>query len=106
MRGGELDPIVLRADAGRYREIYGNCGISVFALRGVALAELAQQAPLVRFEHLTLIQVSLLGALGFRLEATGRNPYHYTISFDDLSAGVIALAGCEHEVVPNPYHEL
>lgn len=105
VRGGELDAVVLRADAIRYHEIYGTYGISVFSLRGIILAELAQQTPLVRFRRLTLVQVSRLTALGFRLEPTGRNPYHYTVGFDDLIAGVGSLAGCEHEVVANPYHE-
>ena len=105
VRGGELDPVVLRTVALRYQEIYGTYGISVFALRGVALEELAQQTPLVRFGRLTLIQVSRLTNFGFRLEPTGRSPYHYTVGFDDLAAGVGSLAGCEHEVVANPYHE-
>lgn len=52
VRGGELDTVVLRADAARYHEIYGTYGISVFALRDIILAELAQQTPLVRFGRL------------------------------------------------------
>jgi hypothetical protein len=105
VRGGDLDPVVLRADAVRYRKIYGAYGIRVFALRGVVLAELAQQTPLVRFERLTLIRVSRLAALGFRLESTGRNRYHYTVGFDDLVADVGSLVDCEDEVVANPYHD-
>jgi hypothetical protein len=49
VRGGELDPEVLRADAQRYHEVYGIYGISVFAVRGLPLDEIAQQVPLVRF---------------------------------------------------------
>lgn len=48
VRGGELDPALLRADALRYHSVYGSYGISVFAVRGATLEELAQQAPLVR----------------------------------------------------------
>ena len=43
VRGGELDAETLRADAVRYFTVYGCYGISVFALRGLSLDELAQQ---------------------------------------------------------------
>jgi hypothetical protein len=33
VRGGELDPDVIRADARRYHDMYGTYGISVFAVR-------------------------------------------------------------------------
>lgn len=105
VRGGELDPEVLRADARRYHSIYGNYGISVFAVRGVTLEEIAQQVPLVRFAQLTLVIVADVRKAGLRLEPTGRNPRHYTVCFDDLHEGVRRLAGCEHRVVPNPYHD-
>jgi hypothetical protein len=49
VRGGDLDPDILRADAARYYSIYGVYGISVFAVRGATVEKLAQQAPLVRF---------------------------------------------------------
>jgi hypothetical protein len=104
-RGGELDPEVLHADAERYHGVYGSYGISVFALLDTTLEELAQQAPLVRFGELTLLTVDAVLRAGLRLEPTGRNPRHYTVAFDDLDRGVAGLVGCEHQVVPNPYHE-
>jgi len=48
IRGGELDPDLLRTDAMRYHGIYGSYGISVFAARGATLNEMAQHVPLVR----------------------------------------------------------
>lgn len=105
VRGGELDPEVLRADALRYHSVYGSYGISVFAVRGATLEEMAQQVPLVRFAQLTLIRAAEVRTAGLRLEPTGRNPRHYTLGFDDLDQGVAALAGCGHQVVPNPYHD-
>jgi len=39
---------------------------------------------------------------GLRLEPTGRNPRHYTLGFDDLDQGIAALAGCAHQVIPQP----
>lgn len=105
MRGGELDPAVLQQDARRNHEIYGVYGISVFAVRGMTLDEMAQQAPLVRFGRLTLVKAGVIRAAGLRLEPTGRNPRHFDITFDQLDEGVDRLCRCEHEVVVNPYHE-
>ena len=105
VRGGELDPVVLRQDAQRNHEVYGVYGISVFAVRGMTLDEMAQQAPLVRFGRLTLVKAGVIRAAGLRLEPTGRNPRHFDITFDLLDEGVARLCRCEHEVVVNPYHE-
>lgn len=77
----------------------------MFAVRDAALEELAQQVPLVRFQRLTLLTVGDIIATGLRLEPTGRNPRHYTVSFDDLDDGVRRLAGCPHQVMPNSYHD-
>jgi hypothetical protein len=104
VRGGGLDPEVLRADAERYHGVYGSYGISVFAVRDATLEELSQQAPLVRFSRLTMVKVADVLGAGLRLEPTGRNPRHYTVAFDDLDRGVAQFVGCEHQVVPNPYH--
>lgn len=105
VRGGELDPEVLLADARRYRSVYGSYGISVFAVHGATLEEMAQQVPLVRFARLSLIKIAEVRAAGLRLEPTGRSPRHFTLAFDDLDKGVAALVDCEHQVVPNPYYE-
>jgi hypothetical protein len=104
VRGGELDPATLQADARRYYVLYGSYGISVFALVRVTLDEIAQQLPLVRFARLTLIKVADLRMPGLRLEPTGRNPRHYTLGFDDLDRGIAELVTCPHQVVRNPYH--
>lgn len=105
VRGGDLDSAALRVDAERYHSIYGEYGLSVFAARDVAVDEMAQQAPLVRFGVLTLVRVGVLRAAGFRLEPTGRNPRHFTVAFDDLEAGIEELRLCEHRSWVNPYHE-
>jgi hypothetical protein len=105
VRGGDLDPEVLRHDALRNHEIYGTFAISVFAVRDLTIDELAQQAPLVRFERLVIVTVGVLRELGLRLEPTGRNPRHYDVSFNDLDEGVAKLSRCEHYVMVNPYHE-
>lgn len=105
VRGGELDAESLHADALRNHAAYGTYGISVFAVRDLALDDLAQQPPLVRFELLTLMRAGAIRAARLRLEPTGRNPRHYDISFDVLDEGIAALLRCEHWVWVNPYHE-
>jgi hypothetical protein len=105
IRGGILDPVALRADAERYHGIYGDYGLSVFAARDATVDELAQQAPLIRFEVLTLVHVGVLRNAGFRLEPTGRNPRHFTVAFDDIGAGIEAILVCQHRSWINPYHE-
>ena len=105
VRGGELDLDILWADAARYHSIYGVYGISVFAVRDATVDELAQQAPLVRFDRLSLLTVRDVLAAGMRLEPTGRNPRHYTVGFDDLEDGVRRLASCPHQVMPNVYYD-
>jgi hypothetical protein len=105
VRGGTLDPGAMRADAQRHHDIYGTYGISVFAARDTAVDELAQQPPLVRFSMLTLVRVGALRQAGLQLEATGRNPRHFTVAFDDLAVGLSALLGCDHVTWINPYHE-
>lgn len=77
----------------------------MFVARDLTVDELDQQAPLVRFEVLTLVRAGVLQAAGFRLEPTGRNPRHFTVSFDDLEAGIAALGRCGHRSWVNPYHE-
>lgn len=105
VRGGGFDPAVVRADAQRMFQIYGVYGISVFALRGATLDELAQQSPLVRFSQLVLVTVRAIRAAGFDLEATGRNRPHYTVVLPDLHYSVDRLCACERHLWPNPYHE-
>jgi hypothetical protein len=73
VRRGDLDPDILSEDAVRYHSIYGVYGISVFAVRDATIDELAQQAPLVRFDRLSLLTVRDVLAVGMRLEPTGRN---------------------------------
>lgn len=105
VRGGDVEAVLIRADARRNHSVYGVYGVSVFAAHEATIDELAQRPPLVRFARLTLVRVDALLAVGMRLQPTGRNPAHYDIEFDDLEAGVGALCSCAHRVVVNPYHD-
>lgn len=104
IRGGQLDPDVIRDDAVRTHRIYGDYAISVFAADGKSVDELAQESPLVRFELLTLMTVGDLRTAGFELKPTGRHPLHYSIDFDNIETGIVRLLGCAHRTIPNPYH--
>jgi hypothetical protein len=77
----------------------------VFAVRDLSLDELAQQSPLIRFEQLTIVTVGALRSAGLRLEATGRNPRHFDVGFDELEDGITRLVACEHRTHANPYYE-
>lgn len=105
VRGGDLLADLVWADAQRMFSVYGVYGISVFALRGVIIDELAQQSPLVRFARLTLVTVGAIREAGLGLEPTGRNPRHFTVVMPELEAGVEALCACDRTTWDNPYHE-
>jgi len=105
VRGGELHPDVLRADATRSHAVYGTYSISVFALRDATLDDLAAETPLVRFATLTLVTAGAIRLAGLRLEPTGRDRHHFSVTFEDLDQGVAALCRCDHRLVENPYHE-
>ena len=79
VRGGVLDVETMREDAVAAFDVYGVYALSVFALLGKTLDELAQPAPLVRFGHLTLMTVGALHAARLRLVPTGRRPLHYSV---------------------------
>lgn len=105
VRGGTLDAGLLRQDAQRNHAVYNTYGISVFAARDLTVDELAQQPPLIRFGMLTVMSAGAIRRAGLRLEATGRNPRHFDICFDDLDDGIARLINCEHHTMVNPYHE-
>jgi hypothetical protein len=105
VRGGDLDRQVIVEDAQRMFEIYGQYGISVFAVRHVPMEEMAQQSPLVRFARLTLVTVGALRTAGLALEAPGRNRQHFTVILPKLDIEVGLLVSCEHRTVDNPYHD-
>lgn len=104
VRGGTLSDDDVLDDALASFEVYGVYALSVFALVGTTLDELAQEPPLVRFEWLTLITAGAVRRTGLRLLPTGRRPLHHSIEFDDLADGMARLQSCEHRTVVNPYH--
>lgn len=105
LRGGSLNAKLLRVDAQRNFDIYGVYGLSVFATVNATIDELAQEIPLVRFALLTLLEVGELRAAGLNLEATGRNPRHFDITFAQLESGIDRILNCRHRTTDNPYYE-
>lgn len=49
--------------------------------------------------------ISVFATRDATVDATGRNPRHFTVVFDQLDPGVEALISCEHVSWVNPYHE-
>jgi len=104
VRGGTLADEDVLDDALAAFEVYGVYALSVFALVGTTMDELAQEPPLVRFEWLTLMTAGTVRAAGLRLLPTGRRTLHHSIEFDDLPDGIERLQSCEHRTVVNPYY--
>ena len=104
VRGGTLDDVDVLDDALAAFEVYGVYAVSVFALVGTTMDELAQEPPLVRFEWLTLMTAGTVRRAGLRLLPTGRRTLHHSIEFDDLPDGIARLQSCEHRTVVNPYY--
>jgi len=105
IRGGRLDPAVLRIDAERYHTIYGEYGISVFAARGATIDELAQAVPLVRFETLTSSESAIYGPPGsgsIRPAGTRSTSRSRSTTSNEGST----RSRREHLNWINPYHEL
>lgn len=55
--------------------------------------------------RLTLVTVGVLRRAGLQVEATGRNPHHFTVGFSSLDGGIETMCACEYRTSDNPYHE-
>jgi hypothetical protein len=105
LRGGDLDPSIIRRDAQRMFDIYGTYGISGVRSprrhdRRAGAAGAAGAVPALHGHD---------GAddptPGLQLEPTGRNHRHYTLTLRSLDEDVAVLVSADHHVWMNPYHE-
>lgn len=101
VRGGLPGPRGLRAEAQNHYGLYGTFSISVFAVRGAPLEEVARSLPLACFEQLTLWTAGDIGQAGLVLEPVGRDPRHYLVKLPEGALGVRGLWGCEHRTWAN-----
>lgn len=107
VRGDDMDPDAERRQAEDFLRrwpAWHRYGLSAYyAEDDDAVADLASDQ-LERFPLLRLYRPEALTSAGIDVVPTFRSP-HLTLTFDDLEAGLSALAVVEHEIRHNPYHE-
>ena len=107
VRGDELDPVVLRADAERFHRRYqgwGRYGVSAFAATDDAEVDALCESRLERFDVVVVFALGDLAAVGVEVVPTFRRP-HVTLAHEELDALVTGLLRCEHVRRENPHHE-
>lgn len=107
IRGDELDPYVIRADAARFRrrfEAWGRYGISAFVAADEGEIDALCETKLVAWAVVAVFRRSDLEAAGIEVVPTFRVP-HVTLAHVILDELIVRLVSCDHEVVVNPYHE-
>lgn len=106
VRGGTLDPDLLRADAVRFRRRYrrwGRYGISAYFAADDEEIDVLCKTRLERFGTVAVFYVSALNAAGMEVVPTFRRP-HATLAHADLDVLVDGLRSCEHRILNNRYH--
>jgi hypothetical protein len=107
VRGDELDPHVLAADAERFHrrfKAWGRYGVSAFLATDDAEVDALCETRLRQWAVAVVFTRSALEACGIDVVPTFRTP-HVTLAHAELPALVQGLTTCEHRVVVNPYHE-
>jgi hypothetical protein len=102
VRGGRLDPDVIRFDAVEAHRRFGQYGVSVFAAGDQDEFDALSRDRLSRFGILTVMMAGTIRAAGLELRPTFRSP-HYTIMLPDLDADLSRLLACENEIRVNPF---
>jgi hypothetical protein len=107
VRGDELDPKILRADAQRFRrrfEEWGRYGVSGFVAVDDGEVDVLCETRLERFSAVVVFRRLDLQAAGVEVVPTFHRP-HVTLAHQDLDALVSALRSCEHRQLENPHYE-
>lgn len=107
VRGDELDPRILRADATRFRrrfEEWGRFGVSGFLAEDNDEVDVLCETRLERFADIVVFRRADLIAVGIEVWPTFRRP-HVTLAHVDLDALVNGLRSCEHRDLTNPHHQ-
>jgi len=106
VRGDDLDPEILRADALRFHRRYSNWGrfgLSAFGAADNAEVDILCETRMERFEVVIVFARPNLEDLGIEVVPTFRRP-HLTLAHTDLDTLVAALLTCDHRRVMNPHH--
>lgn len=107
VRGDDLDPSVLEADARRFHRRFaswGRYGVSAFLAESNAEVDALCETKLRQWPTAVVFRRSALEAAGVEVVPTFRTP-HVTLAATVLADLVDRLVNCEHRVVVNPYHE-
>ena len=106
MRGDELDPLILHADAERFFRRYpawGRYGVSAYSAVDELEVDAICETKLERFALVVVIQRSELDRLGIEIVPTFRSP-HVTLAHERLGPLVEGLRSCEHRTIENRHH--
>lgn len=107
VRGDELDPAVIRADATRFRRrfpAWGRFGVSAFVAADEDEVDALCETKLRAWSTVVVFTRSALEAAGIEVVPTFRVP-HVTLVDPSVDALTQKLLLCDHRVVVNPYHE-
>lgn len=107
VRGDELDPRILRADATRFRrrfEEWGRYGVSGFLAADDDEVDVLCETRLERFADIVVFRRADLIAEGIEVVPTFRRP-HVTLAHADLDSLVNGLRSCEHRELSNPHFQ-
>ncbi|HWD51245.1 MAG TPA: hypothetical protein VG412_02505 [Acidimicrobiales bacterium] len=106
VRGEDLDPEILRADASRFLRRFGGWGkygISAFLAADESEVDVLCETRLEAFTEVVVFTRSDLEGSGVEVVATFRRP-HVTLAHVELNALVNGILTCEHRVLRNPHH--
>jgi hypothetical protein len=103
VRGGPLEPELVRSDVIAAHRRFGEYGVSVFAALDETALDVLARERLNRFEVLTVMTAGAIRAAGLELRPTFRRP-HYTIMLPELERDLERLLACENVVRLNPHY--
>jgi hypothetical protein len=104
VRGDELEPEILRADAIRFRRRFadwGRYGVSAFVAVDDDEIEVLCETRLERFATVVVFRIADLVAAEIEVVPTFRRP-HITVAHVELDSLVSGLRSCEHRSLSNP----
>jgi hypothetical protein len=106
VRGDELTPEILRADARRFFRRYqawGMYGVSAFAAADEPEVDAICETRLERFNVVVVFERPDLERAGIEIAPTFRRP-HVTLAHQSLDALVRGLRSCQHRTLVNRHY--
>jgi hypothetical protein len=107
VRGGELDPVLSKADAVRFHRRYprwGRYGVSAYLGADDEEVDVICETRLERFAVAAVFDLSVLEAAAIEVVPTFRRP-HITLAHGSLEVLVNGLLSCEPRILVNRHHQ-